>query len=37
VKIHRGKLMKKMGAQSLADLVRMAGILDLRHTKAPES
>jgi FixJ family two-component response regulator len=36
VKIHRGSLMKKMGAQSLADLVRMAGILGLRQTKAPE-
>lgn len=36
VKIHRGSLMKKMGAQSLADLVRMAGVLGLRNTKAPE-
>jgi FixJ family two-component response regulator len=36
VKIHRGSLMKKMGAHSLADLVRMAGILGLRHTKVPE-
>jgi FixJ family two-component response regulator len=36
VKIHRGSLMKKMGARSLADLVRMAGILSLRQTKAPE-
>jgi FixJ family two-component response regulator len=36
VKIHRGSLMKKMGAQSLADLVRMAGILGLRHMKTPE-
>jgi FixJ family two-component response regulator len=36
VKIHRCSLMKKMGAQSLADLVRMAGILGLRHTEAPE-
>jgi FixJ family two-component response regulator len=33
VKIHRGSLMKKMGAHSLADLVRMAGILG--HTKVP--
>jgi FixJ family two-component response regulator len=36
VKIHRGSLMKKMGAQSLADLVRMAGVLGLRNAKAPE-
>lgn len=33
VKIHRGHLMKKMGARSLADLVRMAEILGVRHTK----
>ncbi|SMF53251.1 two component transcriptional regulator, LuxR family [Azospirillum oryzae] len=30
VKIHRGNLMRKMQAQSLADLVRMAEILDVR-------
>lgn len=30
VKIHRGSAMRKMGARSLADLVRMAGALDLR-------
>lgn len=30
VKIHRGSVMKKMGARSLADLVRMAGILGIR-------
>ncbi|ESY94393.1 response regulator transcription factor [Mesorhizobium sp. LNHC209A00] len=29
VKIHRGNLMRKMGAKTLADLVRMAEILDI--------
>src|SRR6476619_5422613 len=33
VKIHRGHLMKKMGAKSLADLVRMAEILGVRRPK----
>jgi FixJ family two-component response regulator len=33
VKIHRGHVMKKMAAQSLADLVRMAEILDIRSSK----
>ena len=33
VKIHRGHLMKKMGARSLAELVRMAEILGVRRTK----
>jgi FixJ family two-component response regulator len=30
VKIHRGRVMKKMGARSLADLVRAAELLELR-------
>jgi FixJ family two-component response regulator len=30
VKVHRGNLMKKMGARSIAELVRMADILDIR-------
>jgi FixJ family two-component response regulator len=34
VKIHRGHIMKKMGAHSLADLVRMAEILGVRRTKS---
>jgi len=33
VKVHRGNVMKKMGAQSLADLLRMADTLGIRHTK----
>src|SRR4030088_1176639 len=33
VKIHRGHLMKKMGARSLADLIRMAETLGIRRTK----
>ncbi len=32
VKIHRGHLMRKMGARSLADLVRMAEMLGIRRT-----
>jgi FixJ family two-component response regulator len=32
VKIHRGHVMKKMGVRSLADLVRMAEILELHST-----
>ena len=37
VKVHRHRLMKKLGARSLADLVRMADLLDLdgREAKAP--
>lgn len=38
VKAHRASVMSKMGAGSLADLVRMAGILQLRSSsKTPES
>jgi FixJ family two-component response regulator len=33
VKIHRGHIMKKMGAKSLADLVMKAEILGIRRTK----
>ena len=33
VKIHRGHLMRKMGARSLADLVRMAEMLGIRRAK----
>jgi FixJ family two-component response regulator len=29
VKAHRGKVMRKMKARSLADLVKMAGLLSL--------
>jgi len=34
VKIHRGRVMKKMGARSLADLVRAAEILELRSSSS---
>jgi FixJ family two-component response regulator len=34
VKIHRGHTMKKMGAKSLAELVRMAEVLGVRRTKS---
>jgi FixJ family two-component response regulator len=33
VKVHRGNVMQKMGAKSLADLVRMADTLAIRRTK----
>jgi FixJ family two-component response regulator len=33
VKIHRGHIMRKMGAKSLADLVRMAEMLGIRRPK----
>ncbi len=33
VKLHRGNVMRKMAAKSLADLVRMADALDIRRTK----
>jgi FixJ family two-component response regulator len=34
VKVHRSHLMKKMGARSVADLVRMAGALELKSAKS---
>ena len=33
VKLHRGNVMRKMGAKSLAELVRMADALGIRRTK----
>jgi FixJ family two-component response regulator len=33
VKVHRGNVMRKMGARSLADLVRMADALGIRRTR----
>lgn len=33
VKVHRGSVMRKMGARSLADLVRMADILGIKRAK----
>ncbi len=33
VKVHRGNVMKKMGARTLADLVRMADALGIRRAK----
>ncbi|WP_119273715.1 response regulator transcription factor [Taklimakanibacter deserti] len=34
VKFHRGNVMRKMGARSFADLVKMAGVLGVRRAKA---
>ena len=34
VKVHRGNVMRKMAAKSLADLVRMADLLGLRQSKS---
>jgi len=34
VKVHRGNVMRKMGAKSLADLVRMADMLGIRRETA---
>jgi FixJ family two-component response regulator len=34
VKVHRGNVMRKMGARSLADLVRMADVLGIRRPGA---
>jgi FixJ family two-component response regulator len=33
VKVHRGNVMRKMGAKSLAELVRMADALGVRRTR----
>ena len=33
-KVHRGNVMRKMGAKSLAELVRMADLLGIRRTQA---
>jgi FixJ family two-component response regulator len=33
VKVHRGNVMRKMGAKSLAELVRMADVLGIRRAK----
>jgi FixJ family two-component response regulator len=36
VKIHRGQIMRKMAAKSLADLVKMAQTLDMRRATPPQ-
>jgi FixJ family two-component response regulator len=33
VKVHRGSVMRKMGARSLAELVRMTDALAVQHIK----
>ena len=37
VKIHRGHIMKKMGTRSLADLVRIAELVGIRHVQPSRS
>jgi FixJ family two-component response regulator len=37
LQIHRGKIMKKMAARSLAELVRMAGALEIPMTRSRRS
>lgn len=37
LQIHRGNIMKKMGAGSLAELVRMAGVLEIPITRSRHS
>ena len=37
IKLHRGNVTKKMGARSLADLVRMADAVDIRRSKPQRS
>jgi FixJ family two-component response regulator len=37
LQIHRGSIMKKMGARSLAELVRMAGALQIPMTRSRQS
>jgi FixJ family two-component response regulator len=37
VKVHRGNVMRKMGARSLAELIRMSDALELKHEIPPRS
>ena len=37
IKLHRGNVTKKMGARSLAELVRMADAVDIRQSKPQRS